>query len=165
MKKRFWPFFSYNRVIEYDKSQRTLCKSPRGNWSLTAEVIRSNFKKSKRLLKTNFWKKNANFPVKKRFWSFFLVKSSVTNLKGQFVRVQKVFRELLWKLLDHFCNTWEVVGKHKILKEKGNLSSEGKFLAFFFVLSNMENVRQRLIRAHKVLWQVFCKLYDRFFRT
>ena len=100
----------------------------------------------------------------KQFGIFFLL-SSVTSIKGHFVRVQKVFWHLLWKLYDYFCNIWEVVGKHKILKEKGKPSSEGKFLAFFLVLTNMANVRQRLVRAHKVLWQVLCKICDRFFRT
>ena len=64
-------FFSYNRVIEQEKSQRTLCKSPKGKLSFTAEVIRSNFKKSKRLLKTNFWKKRQTFQWKKDFGLFF----------------------------------------------------------------------------------------------
>ena len=40
---------------------------------------------------------------------FFFVLSSVTNLKGRFVRVQQVFWQLLSKLFDHFCYTWEVV--------------------------------------------------------
>ena len=44
------------------------------------------------LLETKtFEKKKANFPVKKRFWPFFLVLSSVTSVRGQCVRVQKVF--------------------------------------------------------------------------
>ena len=41
--------------------------------------------------------KKANFPVKKKFWPIFLVFSTVTNLKGQTVNVQKAFWQLLWK--------------------------------------------------------------------
>ena len=36
------------------------------------------------------FQKKATFPVIKVFGLFFLVLSSVTNLRGQFVRVQKV---------------------------------------------------------------------------
>ena len=36
------------------------------------------------------FQKKATFPVNKDFRQFFLVLSIVTNLKGQFVRVQKV---------------------------------------------------------------------------
>ena len=35
----------------------------------------------------------------------FLVLSTLTNLKEQFKTVHKVFWQLLWKLLDHFCGT------------------------------------------------------------
>ena len=35
-----------------------------------------------------------------------------------------------------------------------------KFSLFFFVVSQMINAREQLIRAHKVFWQVLCKVYD-----
>ena len=34
---------------------------------------------------------------------------------------------------------------------------------FFLVLSSMTNVKQKLVSAEKVFWQVLCKLYDHFF--
>ena len=40
--------------------------------------------------------------MKKKFGLFFLVFSSVKNLGGQKIRVQRVFRHLIWKLSDLF---------------------------------------------------------------
>ena len=54
----------------------------------------------KRLLKTQIFEEKANFPVKKKVWPFFPNLSSVKDLSGQFMRVHKVFRQLLWKLKD-----------------------------------------------------------------
>ena len=45
-----------------------------------------------------FQEKKAIFSVTKDFGLFFLVLSSVTNLSGHFLRVQKVFWHLLWTL-------------------------------------------------------------------
>ena len=45
----------------------------------------------KRLLKAQFFGIKANFPVKKEFWPNFFVVSYMTNIREQFVKVQKVF--------------------------------------------------------------------------
>ena len=47
---------------------------------------------------TKFFKKNALFPGTKEFDVFFLVVSSATNRKKQFVRFKQVIWQLLWKL-------------------------------------------------------------------
>ena len=38
-----------------------------------------------------------------------------------------------------------------------------KLANFLFVLSSMTNVKQKLVSAEKVFWQVLCMLYDHFF--
>ena len=45
----------------------------------------------------------------KDFGPFFLVLSSVTNLKEQFARVHKLFLPLLYELRAHFFKTKEFV--------------------------------------------------------
>ena len=53
---------------------------------------------------TSICEKKIYFAKKKDF-GIFSVSSKFEKLKGRFLRVQKVFRQLLWKLKDHFCNT------------------------------------------------------------
>ena len=35
----------------------------------------------------------------------------------------------------------------------------------YLVLSSMANVMKQLIRVHTVFWQIFCELWDQFFKT
>ena len=60
----------------------------------------------------------------------FLVLSTLTNLREQLKKVLKVFWQVLWKLLDHFCGTYEVV-RNTNFENKGNHSSENIGWAFF----------------------------------
>ena len=48
------------------------------------------------------FQKIAVFTMKEVFRPFFLVLSSVTNLKGLFLGVHKLFWQLLWKFLQRF---------------------------------------------------------------
>ena len=63
------------------------------------EVIGSVARTYEVVEKKQLLEKMPNFPVTKRIWPILLVFSSVTNLKGQCVKVQKVFQQLLRKLL------------------------------------------------------------------
>ena len=81
------PFFS--RFIEFDKPQGTFCNGPTGFLTGTVEITRS-FLKHLRLTNIQIFENKAIFPVKKILWPISLVLSSVTNLKGQVLRVQKV---------------------------------------------------------------------------
>ena len=77
--------------------------------------------KPKRLLKTQiFEKKMHTFQRRKDIGLFFLALSSVTSLMKQFIRIHKVFWQILWKLQDHFCNTGEVVDNTIFWKKKAN---------------------------------------------
>ena len=90
---------------------------------------------------------------------------NVTNLKEQIVRVHKVLWQSRRKLKNHFFNTWEVVEIRNSWK-KTIFSSENKKLAYFlFVLASTKNVKEQTLKAHKVSWQVMCKLYDHFLGT
>ena len=83
--------------------------------------------------------------MKKILWPFFLVFSSVTNLKRQFIRVQKVSWHLLSKLFDHFCNTWEVVENINFWKKKANFPVKKSNWPSFLVLSSMTNLKEQVI--------------------
>ena len=49
--------------------------------------------------------KNSCFQVEKGFWPLLLVSSSVTNIREHFIRVQKLFWHLLWKIKERFLRT------------------------------------------------------------
>ena len=68
--------------------------------------------------------------MKEVFGPFFLVLSSVTNLKEQYIRVCRLFRQLFRNLLELFLGPKRLL-KSPIFEKKGNLSSEGKILANF----------------------------------
>ena len=65
VKKRFSPISS--RIIEDDKRQRTTYKRPQGKVTINVEVKRSFLQDPRCCWKHKFLKKNAIFPVKKRF--------------------------------------------------------------------------------------------------
>ena len=67
--------------------------------------------------------------MKKKFGPFFLLLSSVINLRKLFIRIHKVFWPLLWILHDHFCDTKEVVENK--LKKKANFPVKKSFRPFF----------------------------------
>ena len=93
------------------------------------------------------------------------VLSSVKNLREHYIRVHKVFWQLLWKLQGHFFRTYKVIENTNFWKI-GNLSSEAKILSHSsFVLLSVTNLRELFIRVHKVLWQILWELQGRFFRT
>ena len=68
--------------------------------------------------------------MKEVFGPFILILSSVTNLRGLFLGVHKLFWQLLWKLLEHFLGPERLL-KTQIFEKKGNISSEEKILAYF----------------------------------
>ena len=88
---------NFSSIIEDTKPQATPSTGPQGALTVTVEVIISS-PTPNWLLKTQLFEKKANSPVKKTFGLFFLVLSRVRSLSRQLVRVQKAFRQLLWKL-------------------------------------------------------------------
>ena len=125
-------FFSYNRVIEHEKSQRTLCKSPQGNLSFTAEVIRSNFKKSKRLLKKIFEKKG-KLSSEKKILAFFSRIIECDKPPGTFCKCPKGIPtftvEVITSLLQHLRSCGK---KHSFIKN-AIFPVKKKFWPFFLV--------------------------------
>ena len=90
------PFFSH--IIECDKPQLAIGKSPKGVQTITVKVIISSLT-PKGLLKTQlFEKKKGKLAGEEKIWPIFLVLSRVTSLSRRLVRVQKALRQLLWKL-------------------------------------------------------------------
>ena len=69
--------------------------------------------------------------MKKSFWPFFLELSSVRNLKGLFIRIHNVFGQLLWKLQDHFCNTYKVVENTNFRKKNAYFPVKKSFWPVF----------------------------------
>ena len=94
--QKFWPIFLCD--IEYDKPQGTSCKGPQTVPTNTVLLARAFFK-DQGLLKSQFFffLKRQFSSERKNLVSFFRVISSVKNLKGLTVKVQQVFRQILWK--------------------------------------------------------------------
>ena len=98
-KKTFWPFFSC--FIEHDKCQEKKYKGPQCTFTIIVQLIRTFVWDLRSRYKQTF-QKLAVFTMTKVFGSVFLVLSSVTNLREQTLRVQKVFWQLLWNLKNLF---------------------------------------------------------------
>ena len=109
-RKKIWPKFSH--IIVHDKLERKSYKSAQGNLTFTVEVVRSFLKDLRGWWKDKFLKKTGSLSIEEKVWPKFLALSSVTNPKGQFIRIQKVFWQLVWSLQDHCYNTYEVVGNN-----------------------------------------------------
>ena len=161
MKKRFWPIFS--RDIEHDKCQGTVYKGSQGFSTVFVQMIWTFFCHLRGRLKKTF-QKTAVFTMKEVFGPFFFVLSSVTNLKEQIIRVYRLFRQLLWNLLEHFSGHKRLL-KSPIFEKKANFQWRNIFGLFFLLISNMLNFRKQFIRAHKVFWHLFCQWYEPFCGT
>ena len=88
VKKRFWRNFS--RIIESEKTQWTVFEGPIGNLTLTVEVIRSFHKDLRGWWIHKFLNKRQSFQWRKFCGVLSLALSSVTNLRWQPIRVQRV---------------------------------------------------------------------------
>ena len=88
VQKRFWRNFS--RIIESDKPQWTVFEGPIGNLTFTVEVIRSFLKDLRGWWIHKFLNKRQSFQWRNFFGVLSLALSSVTNLRWQPLRVQRV---------------------------------------------------------------------------
>ena len=152
VKKLLWPIFS--RIIECHKAQGTVSKGPKSFLTFTVELIRAFFQDLWGCWKHKFLKKGNICSEKYIAACFFFVLSRVTNLKGRIVRVQQVFWQLLSKLFDHFCYTWEVVENTKFWKRKANFPVKKTNWPTFLVFSSMTNLKEQFLRVHKLFWQI-----------
>ena len=97
VKKSFWP--NPPPIIECDKPQGTVYISSEASVTISLEKLRSFLQDLRGCWKHNFLKKKKEIlPVKKKIGLFFLVYSSLTNLRGRFLRVQNLVWQLQWKL-------------------------------------------------------------------
>ena len=116
VKKCICPIFF--RIVEIDKPQKTIQKSPKDILTFNVEVIGS-FWGPKRLLKTQIFLKKAVFLRTNVFAPYFLKFSSVINLRKRFIRARKI----VWQVMSgnkSFSSTWEVA-------ENTNFFKKGRF--------------------------------------
>ena len=94
--QRFWPIFP--RIIECAKPQGTTYKGSQAILTITVLFIR-DFLGRKRLWKSHYFeKKRQHFQWKETNWPVFFVILSITKIKEQLTRVNKVISQLLWNL-------------------------------------------------------------------
>ena len=161
MKKNFGLIFSPD--IEHDKCQGTVYKGSQGFLTFFVQLIWTYIWHLKGRLKQTF-QKTAVFTMKEVFGPFLFVLSSVTNLKEQFIRVYRLFPQLLWILLEHFLGPKRLL-KSPIFEKKQIFSGEIILAYFFLVLSNMLNFKEQFRRSNKVFWHLFFKWYEPLFGT
>ena len=101
VKKCICPIFV--RIVECGKPQETIYKSQKDILTINVEVKRPFFRTLDVVDNTNFGKKTAIFPMVNFLRQTFIVISTLTDLREQLKKVHKVFWNLLWKILDHFC--------------------------------------------------------------
>ena len=150
MKKRFWPILS--GIIECDKPKWTLYTGPQrvltnANCCGRFRVISAS---PKRLLRTKISEKKGKLSSEKNFWPIFPNLSSVIDLSGQFMGVHKVFWQLLWKLKDHSCNTWEFVGNTNFWKERQTCQWRKDFGLLFTRHIECDKPQAYFISVHNV---------------
>ena len=149
MRKRLWPIFS--RFIEHENWQRAQYEGRQGVLTLIVEIIRT-FPWDLRGWQKKSFQKMSFFAMTKVFAVFFFVPSSVTNIREHFIRVHKLFRQILWNLKERFFKELEGCWKHKVLKKRQSFQWWKVSGLFFLVLSIMRNVREQFIRVHKAFW-------------
>ena len=81
------------------------------NLATFVQVIGSFLQHPNGFWKHPFLKQKAIFPLQNFFWRIFFVSSRktdlMTNIQKQFIRLDKLFWRLLWKLYDHFLRCWK----------------------------------------------------------
>ena len=98
--------------------------------------------------------------MKEDFGPFFLVLSSVTNLKGLFIRVHKLFWQLLWKRLEHFFGPKRLLTT-QIFEKKINNSIEKKIIwPILIILWIRTNLRDKITLVHRLFSQTLSNLLE-----
>ena len=152
--RSFW--LNFHRLITCDKPPGTVCKCPQSLLTFTVEVMRSFLQDLRGCWKNNFSKKRQSFQWGKNYGSLFLVLSSMTNLKGQFVTVFKVFWPLLSLLYDEILGPRRLFNS-QIIGKKADFPVKKRFWPFFLIFSNITKIRNFFLRDHKVRLTFFCK--------
>ena len=103
-------------------------------------------------------KKKAIFPVSKSFRRIFLDLSSVTNPKGQFLRVHKVFWQLLCKVKDNSVAPKRLLNT-KFLKKMEWLQRKKNILAYFFSYYRTWQTSRSNLSGYKRIIEKYCASY------
>ena len=156
VKKRLWPIFS--RIIEHDKRPETTYKCPQGNLTFNVEVIGPFLLDPRSCWKHKVLKKKANFLVKKRFSP--ISSRIIEHDKRQRTTYEVPQGNLTFnvEIIRNFLHDPRGCWKHKFLKKKAIFPVKKDFRLFLLVLQNLTNIREQLIRFHKVSWQIMLKL-------
>ena len=152
--KNVLAFFS--RTIEHDKRQETTYMVPQGSLLFTLEVIGSFLWGLTGWYEHNFLKKKGNLSSEEKISAYFLEIPSVTNLRGQITRVHKSLWQMLLKLQDHFCKTWEVV-ENTIFEKKAKFPVK-KILAYLFRIFECDRPQQTFYRARQGMLTITVKV-------
>ena len=164
VKKKFWPFFS--RIIECDKPQRTIYKSPQGIVTIIVEIVRSNLWDLRGCLKNTIFEKKRKLSNEEESLTCFF----------WYCRTRKTWGHDLGGSARHFdkyCESFKIssLGPKRLLKTENFERKSQSFLwrkgfgLLFLKLSSATNLTQRFIIVNKVLWQLLWELLDHFCST
>ena len=128
--RRFW--LTFHRLINCDKPPRTGFFCTQAFLTSTVEVIGSFLQDLGGCWKHNSLEKKRQFiQWGKNCGPIFLVFTSLTNLRGQFVRVHKVFWQKLRSLWQQFFRTQQVVGDATFCKKEAIFPVKKRFCPIF----------------------------------
>ena len=116
-------------------------------WEVLCKPLNDQFLGHENVENQTFQKKGF-LPVTKDFCLIFLALSSVANIKRQLVRLQKVSWQLLWKLWDHFCNTYETV-ENTIFWKKSQFIQWNKLIEQFFWCCRVQKTSRNTFRGSR----------------
>ena len=86
----------------------------------------------------------------KVFGPFFLVISSVTNASEHFVRVHRLFSQIVWGFWEHFLGPKRLL-RTQVFEKKDKFSSEERTLAFFSRSNEHDKYQETIYKSLKSL--------------
>ena len=87
-------------------------------------------------------------------WTFFLVLSSMTNVKQKLVSAEKVFWQVLCMLYDHFFGIRET--EPNLFQIKAILPKKKHFRRLFLIMPSTADDENLFVGLGKVFWQIRC---------
>ena len=109
--------------------------------------------------------------MKKKFWPILSRNIEWDKLQGTIYGVHMIFWQLLWKVQDHFCNTYEVVG-NTIFEKKTQFFQWRKDFGLFFSHSRVSQtwgailwISTRCFDSCCGSYKTLCVTHKRLFKT
>ena len=148
--KSFWPFVPL--FIECDKPQGIFNNDQAAVSTITLQFKKAFFLRSRRLLKTQSFEIEANFPLRKRFWPLLSLIIEHDECQKTVYRRSQCILTIIVQMIRSFL--WDQRGRKKQTFQKIAVFTVTKgFGSFFLVFSSVTNIMEQLIKVEKLFLQ------------